>query len=210
MTKLLGCLRALAIILLLGSLTLTPVMAQSANSSDKLRVIAEKIEVLMKEMAKKAADDEKLAKELAERKANIKQADQNISNMIARLSELTKNMDDKSSFRIAIKDFEKETLDLIAQAESSNDDAMKSGIPQLRQTLNKLKAADDLRSTKVQEARAVIRNLEDNKTRIVFFYKAGQLQKAADQLLANAKAYASIVDGARSLADSVISNITAR
>jgi hypothetical protein len=202
-------LRLVTYVLLLVIFSVTGV-ATAQEKKDKLREVAVRIDALMAEMAKKAEADKDLAKLIAERRANIQQAEQNVTGMIARLTELTKNMDDDSVLRSALKEFEKESLDLIAYAEASNDDKIKGGIPSLRDTLNKLKTTEGLRSGKVQEARALIRSLEDDKTRIVFFYKAGQLQAAADQLSASVTSYASIVDGAKAVAGAVLSDIAAR
>lgn len=202
-------LRLVSYVLLLVIFSVSAV-AIAQEKKDKLREVALKIDALMAEMAKKADADKDLAKSIAERKANIQQAEQNVTGMIGRLTELTKNMDDDSVLRSALKDFEKESLDLIAYAEASNDDKIKGGIPGLRETLNKLKTTEGLRSGKVQEARALIRALEDDKTRIVFFYKAGQLQAAADQLSASVTSYASIVDGAKAISSTVLSDIAAR
>ena len=97
---------------------LSPAIAQDETPSDKLRAVAEKIDFLMKEMAEKAEADAALAEDLAQRKANIEQAEQNVTDMIARLTQLTDNMDDNSPLSLLMSDFGKETLDLVAEAEA--------------------------------------------------------------------------------------------
>ncbi len=211
MTKLFARLRLVSyVVLLVAFAVTTAATAQEKNTQDKLRDVATKIDALMAEMAKKAEDDKELAKAIAQRKVNIQQAEQRVTDLIARLTELTKNMDDGSELASGLKEFEKQSVDLIAYAEASNDDKIKTRVPNLRETLGKLKSTEGLRSSKVQEARALIRTFEDDKTRIVFFYKADQLQAAADQLSASVNSYAAIVDGAKAVAGAVLSDIAAR
>lgn len=189
-----------------GALALaTPASAQvSEEQRDRAREMGEMIEQLMTDLEARSTNFPEVLQALAEGRASIEQADETVNQLIAQLTEITDAMEDGKEFDQAIDDYRNETTKLIAEAEGSGNEAMKSIIPNLRETLAGLEADDEARARTVIDARNVIALLEDNREAIAFFIRAGEVQKAAELISANVDEFTDLVARGREVANSLI------
>lgn len=175
--------------------------AQSETpEQQKVRVISEEIAALMTDLEQRAASYPETIQQLEQGQIKIEQANETVQGLIGRLNEITGNMEDGKEFDQAIKAYIKNTTDLIAEAQGSNNDAMKSAIPNLQKTLDNLKQDDAERAQTVVEARNLIRELERNKETLAFFVKVGEVQKAAELIRTTVGEFKDIVVRGKQLA----------
>jgi nitrogen fixation/metabolism regulation signal transduction histidine kinase len=174
------------------------------ENRERARAMAEDIEQLMIDLEERAAGFPDVLAALAEGRASIEKADETVSQLIDQLTAVTDAMEDGSEFDQAIDAYKDTTIDLIAEAEASGNDAIRAVLPDLRQTLDGLNADDRSRAQTVIEARNVIAELEDNREAIAFFVKAGEVQRAAELISANVDEFGTIVERGKRVANGLI------
>lgn len=186
------------------SAILVPAIAQQP-SAEKARVeeIAAQLDLVMSGLEERAEAYPAFIEELRAGLVTIEQADEEVGELIAQLIAATDQMDDQSDFDTAIDEYRSTTVDLIAEAEASNNDAIKSAIPDLEASLSELNASDERRAETVIEARNLIRSLEQNREAIAFFIRAGQVKRAAALIVANVDEFVEIVENGKALAGSL-------
>jgi DNA repair exonuclease SbcCD ATPase subunit len=183
------------------------VCAQDASPSterDNAVLIASEVESLMTDLEARAQEFPEVLRQLAEGTARAEDAENAVAALIERLTEVTDTMEDGSRFDNAIDKYKMATTDLIAEAEASPNDLIKEMVPSLRETLSQLEQDDQDRNQTVVEARNVIDQLKKNKEAIVFFIKAGEVQRGAALIEQNVAEFDSIVSRARGVANSLI------
>ncbi|MEL6958746.1 MAG: hypothetical protein AAGL89_07335 [Pseudomonadota bacterium] len=181
-----------------------PALAQ-APSAEEARVneIAAQLELVMTGLEERAEGYPAFIEELQAGLVTIERADEEVGELIAQLTAATDQMDDQSDFDAAIDEYRDATVALIAEAEGSNNEAIKAAIPDLEASLEELNASDDQRAETVIEARNLIRSLEQNREAIAFFIRAGQVQRATALIQQNVDEFAEIVENGKALAGSL-------
>ena len=109
-------------------------------------------------------------------------------------------MDDQSEADAAIDAYKAATVELIAEAEASGKDAIKSYIPDLENTLERLETSDQTRAQRVIEARNLIRTLEQNSESIAFFIRVGEVERAAGLIEQNIAEFSDLVENGKEFA----------
>ena len=179
--------------------------AQSAQV--EVEQMAGQLKALMEQLSTRTEEFPPFIAELEQGLVNIEQAQERVAGLIANLEEAIKQMEDDSAFDQAIDAYKVQTLALIAEAEASNNDAIKLAIAGLQETLDGLEADDRKRSATVVEARNLLRTLEQNDEALVFFMKADQVQLAAQSIRANLDEFASILENGKVLAESILDGV---
>lgn len=182
-------------------------VAVAQTNDDRVRQMAEKLDALMSELASRNAEQPAFLKELEEGLATIEQADERVAEMIEELKKASQSMEDNSEIDNLIDEYKSQTGKLIAEAEASNNAAIKSAIPELQATLASLETSDEKRSATVVDARNVIRALEQDKEAIAFFIRANQTSKAAELISANVEQFGQIVANGKEIAASLLATI---
>ena len=186
-------------------LAAAPAAAQvTGDQRERAIQMGEQIEQLMVDLEQRAAGFPEILQALAEGRANIEQADETVNQLIDQLKQVTDAMEDGTDFDQAIDDYKDETTTLIAEAEASDNPAIRSVIPDLRATLEGLNGDDRDRAQTVIEARNVIAALEDNREAISFFIRAGQVQRAAELISTNVAEFGDIVERGKIVANGLI------
>lgn len=180
--------------------------AQSAEN--EVEAMAGQIKALMEQLETRTEEFPPFLKELEDGLVTIEQAQERVQGLIDNLKKATSQMEDNSEFDLAIDKYKEQTLALIAEAEASNNAAIKEAIPGLQKTLDDLEADDRKRSATVVEARNLIRTLEENDEALVFFIKANQVQLAAKSIRENVEEFSQIVENGRVLAESLLDGVT--
>lgn len=180
--------------------------AQSVTDEEaRVNDMAEQLQVVMLGLEERAEGYPAFIVDLQNGLATIEQADEQVGALIAQLIEATDQMDDESEFDTAIDEYKTATVKLIAEADASGIDVIKSSIPDLEASLARLEAADQNRTETVIEARNVIRSLEQNREAIAFFIRAGQIQRATELIEQNVVEFAAIVENGKELASGLVS-----
>lgn len=197
--------RALALSVIFAA----PGMALAQNAApnaarDNAVLIASEVDSLMTDLEERAKEFPQVLEDLAEGRARAEDAENAVTSLIERLTEVTDTMEDNSEFDNAIDDYKEATTALIAEAEASPNDLIKEMVPSLRETLQQLEQDDQERNQTVVEARNVIAQLRENQEAIVFFIKAGEIQRGATLIQENVAEFDSIVSRARGVANSLI------
>lgn len=186
-------------------MTSTAPYAQSQPEAQQNAVaIANQIKTLMEDMEVRAQGFPELLTALAEGRATIEQADQTVADLIEQLTEITTQMEDGTEFDVAIDGYVEATQGLIAEAEASNNDAMKGLIPSLKVTKESLETDDARRAALVVRSRNVIRELEKNREAIAFFIKAGAVTQAAELIRGSVNDFEGIVERGQAVAQGLI------
>lgn len=181
-----------------------PAFAQAPSAeAARVKEIAANLEFVLLALEERAASYPELIVELQAGLVTIERADEEVGELIAQLIAATNQMDDQSDFDAAIDEYRDATVSLIAEAEGSNNEDIKAGIPDLEATLKELNVADEERAETVIEARNLIRSLEQNREAIAFFIKAGQLQRATALITENVAEFDKLVEAGKALANSL-------
>jgi len=180
--------------------------AQSAE--DEVENMANQIKVLMEQLQTRTEEFPPFLRELEQGLVDIEEAQERVQGLITNLKEATTQMEDNSAFDMAIDKYKDETIALIAEAEASNNNAIKQAIPGLQATLDSLEADDLKRNATVVDARNLIRTLEENDEALVFFIKANQVQLAAQSIRENVAEFETIVENGKVLAESLLEGAT--
>lgn len=181
-----------------------PAIAQQSSAEEaRVKTLAAQLELVMSGLEERAEAYPAFVQELQAGLVTIERADEEVGELIAQLIAATDQMDDKSDFDTAIDEYRSATVDLIAEAEASNNDDYKSIIPDLEAILEELNASDERRAETVIEARNLIRSLEQNREAIEFFIRAGQVQRAAALIEANVDEFVEIVENGKALTGSI-------
>ena len=177
------------------------VFAQVAETEqERVRLMAEQISTVMSSLEERAAGYPKFIQDLQAGLVSIEQADEEVAKLIQQLTDATDKMEDGGEFDASIKAYKDATTALIAQAEASNNDAIKASVPDLQKTLEGLGKSDEERTATVIEARNLIRSLEQNREAIAFFIKANQVQRASQLISDNVAEFTTIIENGKSLA----------
>lgn len=176
----------------------------SAPDQERVRIVAERIAELMSALDQRATEYPAFIAELEAGLVSIEQADDRVRDLIEQLTTATDEMEDGGDLDTAIDNYVAATTDLIAEAEASNNDAMKEAIPELEAARESLRADDARRAETVIEARNLIRLLERNREAIAFFIRAGQVQRAADLIRQHVDEFEAIVENGKALAEGIV------
>jgi ABC-type transporter Mla subunit MlaD len=187
--------------LILGA---APVDAQSQAEKEQVARLAGEVEQLMTDMQTRSEGFPDVLARLQAGEATIAEADETVAQLISQLTEITNSMDDDTEFAGSIDAFVASTVDLIAEAEASNNEAMKGLIPTLETTKEQLEADDARRNEAVVMARNVIRDLERNREEIAFFIKAGAVIEAAKLISSSIDDFEVIVERVHAVASGLI------
>jgi ABC-type transporter Mla subunit MlaD len=187
--------------LILGA---APVDAQSQAEKEQVARLAGEVEQLMTDMQTRSEGFPDVLARLQAGEATIAEADETVAQLISQLTEITNSMDDDTEFAGSIDAFVASTVDLIAEAEASNNEAMKGLIPTLETTKEQLEADDARRNEAVVMARNVIRDLERNREAIAFFIKAGAVIEAANLISSSIDDFEVIVERGHAVASGLI------
>ena len=175
------------------------------SERDRVSTLAAQIATVMQGLEDRAETTyPQFITDLQDGVATIEQADEQVAELISQLQIATDQMDDNSEFDTAIDDYKAATVALIAQAEASPLEVVKSAIPDLEVALSELEASDQRRAETVVEARNLIRVLEQNREAIAFFIKANQVQRATDVIQSNLDEFEQIVDDGKNLASDLM------
>ena len=174
------------------------------SERDRVSTMAERIATVMQGLEDRAETYPQFITDLQDGVATIEQADEQVAELISQLQIATDQMDDNSEFDTAIDDYKAATVALIAEAEASPLEVVKSAIPDLEVSLSELEALDQRRAETVVEARNLIRVLEQNREAIAFFIKANQVQRATDVIQSNLDEFEQIVDDGKNLASDLM------
>lgn len=177
----------------------------SIEEEARVNDMAEQLQMVMSGLEERAEGYPPFIEDLKNGLVTIEQADEQVAALIAQLIEATDQMDDESEFDAAIDAYKAANVELIAEADASGNDAMKSGIPDLKASLARLEAADQNRNETVIEARNVIRSLEQNREALSFFIRAGQVQRAIELIETNVIEFSEIVENGKELAGGLVS-----
>lgn len=177
------------------------------SEEDRIRQIAERLDQVLGALEERNAAHSDFVAQLQQGLVNIEQADERVQELIDQLTQATDNMQDGSEIDTAIDDYKGVLTGLIAEAEASNNDAIKAAIPELREDLATLEAQDGTRAGTVIEARNLIRALEQDREAIAFFIRANQAQRAAALISANIDEFVQIVADGKELAASLMGTI---
>jgi len=180
----------------------------STAERDQARVMAEEIAALMADLETRAAEFPDVLTQLEEGQIAIEQADQTVADLIQRLTEVTDAMEDGKPFAEAIDNYKDITVQLIAEAEGSDNEAIRGAVSGLRTTLEGLEQDDADRQSTVVDARNAIAQLEENREAIAFFIRAGQVQEAAALIAGEVDGFQDIVARGQAIADSLIDAAT--
>lgn len=183
----------------------TPTFSQvSSNDRDTARTVATEVAALMADLEARAEGFPDVLEQLRQGQIAIEQADETVAQLIQQLTEATNAMQDGSAFDNSIDGFKETVTGLISESEASPNEAIRSASAGLRTSLIRLEADDESRRRTVVEARNVIAELEENRTAIAFFIRAGQVQQAAALIGESVAEYADIVARGQAVADSLI------
>lgn len=191
---------------LTGAITLAgTALAQGANGErERAAEMGREIEALMVALEERSAEFPQVLVALEKGQATIEQADETVNQLIEQLRSVTDAMEDESEFDKAIDSYKVSTTELIAEAEASDNEAIRGVLPQLRETLDGLNRDDEDRAQTVIEARNVIAQLEENREAIAFFIRAGAVQEAATLISENIADFGDIVDRGKVVASGLI------
>ena len=182
-----------------------PAMTQVTESEkERVRATAEEIGKVMSALEARATGYPKFVADLQAGLITIEQADEQVQQLITELKTATDKMADGGDLDTSIDAYRTSTSALIAEAEASNNDAIKSAIPGLQETLAELGTSDESRASTVIEALNLIRSLEKNRDAIAFFIKADQVQRASDLITDNVTEFSKIVQDGKALATRLI------
>ncbi|KAA5598227.1 hypothetical protein [Blastochloris sulfoviridis] len=174
--------------------TRTQAPSPGRSGDSKIAEISKQVDELLAAMEAQSKQFPAVLAAIKAKRENIEKADETVTAMIERLKQVTESMDDKSTFRAEMASIEQAISSLIDEARASNDDVIKATLPNLERKLGELRAAEALRGSTIIEARNVIRELEDNKTRLKFLIRAGEVVRAIDMIVANVGEFAKIVE----------------
>ncbi len=175
------------------------------SEKDRIRAMAEEISSVMAALETRSTGYPKFIADLQAGLVTIEQADEQVQQLISELTAVTDKMEDGGDLDTSIDAYRTATSALIAEAEASNKDQIKSLIPGLQKTLTELGTSDESRASTVIEARNLIRSLEQNREEIAFFIKADQVQRASDLIAANLTEFSGIIEKGKALAAGLIS-----
>lgn len=176
-------------------------VAQVVDSEqERVRMMAEQIATVMNSLEDRAAGYPKFIEDLQAGLVTIEQADEEVAKLIQQLTDATDKMEDGGEFDASIDAYKDATTALLAQAEASNNDAIKASIPDLEGTLDNLGKSDEARTQTVIEARNLVRSLEQNREAIAFFIKANQVQRASQLISDNVVEFNTIIESGKTLA----------
>ena len=174
------------------------------SEQERVRAMAEEISSMMAALETRATGYPQFIADLQAGLVTIEQADEQVQQLITELTTATDKMEDGGDLDTSIDAYRTATSALIAEAEASNNDAIKSSIPDLQKTLTNLGTSDESRVSTVIEARNLIRSLEQNRDAIAFFIKADQVQRASNLIAANVTEFSGIVGKGKALAAGLI------
>ncbi len=196
---------ALALAAFLGAPGLSHAQEAPPNAArDTAVLVASEVEGLMIDLEARAQEFPAVLEELAAGRARVEDAENAVASLIERLEEVTDTMEDGSDFDNAIDEYKDATVGLIAEAEASSNDIIREMVPSLKATLDQLEQDDQERNQTVVEARNVIAQLRESQAAIVFFIRAGEVQRGAALIQENVAEFDSIVSRARGVANSLI------
>lgn len=179
-------------------------LAQDGEAKSNVEAMAGQIQELMDQLSQRNEEFPPFIKELEDGLVTIEQAQEKVDILINDLREATDKLQDGSDFDKAIDAYKEETVALIAQAEASNNEAIKGAIPELTVILQSLEDDDKKRSATVVEARNLLRTLERNDEALVFFIKAKQVKLAAKAISENVADFEAIVENGKVIAQSLL------
>ena len=186
-----------------GLVSLIAFTAYAQNVSEeeaRVNSMAEKLQILMSGLEERAEGYPAFIEDLKNGLITIEQADEQVGALITQLTEATYQMDDQSEADAAIDAYKAATVELIAEAEASGKDAIKSYIPDLENTLERLETSDQTRAQRVIEARNLIRTLEQNSESIAFFIRVGEVERAAGLIEQNIAEFSDLVENGKEFA----------
>lgn len=190
-----------------GLVSLIAFTAHAQNVSEeeaRVNSMAEQLQILMSGLEERAEGYPAFIEDLKNGLVTIEQADEQVGALIAQLTEATNQMDDQSEADAAIDAYKAATVELIAEAEASGNDAIKSYIPDLENTLGRLETSDQTRAQRVIEARNLIRTLEQNSEAIAFFIRAGEVERAAGLIEQNIAEFSDLVENGKEFASGLM------
>ena len=118
--------------------------------------------------------------------------------------QIIKQIEDVSALNQAIDAYKVQTLALIAEAEASNNNAIKLDIAGLQETLDGLEAVDRKRSAMVVKALNLLRTLVENDVKLMSFMMLEHLELAMQLISADLEEFYSILEDGTVLAESLL------
>jgi len=179
---------------------LSAIAQVAVSEQERVRMMAEQLSTVMSSLEERTAGYPKFIKDLQAGLVTIEKADEEVAKLIQQLTDATDEMQDGSDLDSSIDAYKDATTLLIAQAEASNNNAIKASIPDLKVTLDNLGESDEKRAATVIEARNLIRSLEQNREAIAFFIKANQVQRASQLISDNVAEFTTIIENGKTLA----------
>lgn len=191
------------------SASTTALVAQdtAATADEQIATAAATIQDLVTQLTARAEGYPDFVAELQEGLVTIEQADEQVRELIASLTEATTQLEDGSDVDNAIDDYLAVTRDLIAEADGSTNEAIRGAIPGLEATAEDLIASDRSRGELVIEARNLIRTLEQDQEALAFFIRANQVQQAAEMIAGNIEEFGRLVENGNTLASSLLETV---
>ena len=181
--------------------------AQTSNSdlsTERLRALNVEIRQLGEAMAERAASYPDIIEDIRAKRVEIDRAEQDVQKMIDDLTALTNSMDVDSDFREEIKGLDGQIAQLIEDVKATNDEALADLLQGLEDRYALLQDIDRRRAEAIIEARAAIRDLENNRERLVLIRRIGAIDAAIAIMEASVSDFEDIVSKARSVADDVV------
>lgn len=192
----------------LASASLAHAQTAGGNTEEKLTEINKRIEVLTTAMAERASGYPEVVAKIREKREKIDRAEVEVQQMIDDLKKTTQEMDINSPLHGELTGLDERILKLIAQLEEAKD-------PKLEDLLKKVKARRELtlnldkrRAEAVINARATIRDLEDNQERLVLIKQIGAIDAAIAILETSISDFEAVVKDAQAIAADVTVVIT--
>lgn len=181
-------------------------VAGSAQALDDARIaeVSAQVQQFMADLQERNADLPNTVEALRESRQRVEQADETVAQMIADLTEMTNRMDVESDFRAEIVSFEGTMLDLIAELEVSGDEVLVGAVPAMRKRYDRLRGIDERRANAVIEARAIIRDLEENRERIRLLLQIGEIDRALEAMDSTVAGFEDVLAKANELASAAV------
>ncbi|MGF1528130.1 MAG: hypothetical protein ACFCBW_15235 [Candidatus Competibacterales bacterium] len=171
--------------------------------TQRLEEINLAIETLTRQLTEKASNYPDVIVAIRERRESIARADEEVQQLIEDLNDITAKMDVQSDYRNELKALEEQVGDLVAQLEVRDDAELDDLLAALKDRYSKIQDIDQRRAEAVIEARAVVRDLERNKERLVLVKQIGDIDAAIKILEGSVGEFEKIVTKASEVAAAV-------
>lgn len=177
-----------------------PATAQELDVDERIQEVSREIGQFIADLAERNAALPETVAAIRESHERVEMADEATAAMISDLTGMTDRFDTDSEFRAVIVTFDGTMLDLIAELEVSDDEVLRVAIPGLQDRYERLRQVDRRRAEAVIEARAIIRDLEENQARIALLLRIGEIDRALDAMEATVADFRDLLTRANELA----------